>query len=106
MPQHAIEYTGPERRRRKVYLTRNTEYHFLDEVCVAVRHRDSGQWRGRHQVWGRRTPVRTTLYIAALVGSRHNPAIRSFYQRLLRTILSALLHHQTPAQEDHHATTP
>ena len=24
------DYNGPERRRRKVYLTRNTEYHFLD----------------------------------------------------------------------------
>jgi hypothetical protein len=48
MPQHPSEYTGPERRRRKVYLTRNTEYHFHDEVCVAVRHRDSGQWRMAH----------------------------------------------------------
>src|SRR5688500_10643972 len=42
------DYTGPERRRRKVYLTRNTEYHFLDSVCVAVRHRDTGQWRVAH----------------------------------------------------------
>jgi transposase len=92
-------------------------------VGVAPLARDSGQWRGRRQVWGGRTPVRTTLCIAALVGSRHNPAIRSFYQRLLcagkpkqlalvagmrklRTILNALLHHQTPVQEDHHATTP
>lgn len=41
-------YTGPERRRRRVYFTRNTEYHFLDDVCVAVRHRDSGQWRVAH----------------------------------------------------------
>lgn len=48
MPQQHSEYTGPERRRRKVYLTRNTEYHFVDEVCVAVRHRDSGQWRMAH----------------------------------------------------------
>jgi hypothetical protein len=42
------EYTGPERRRRKVYLTLNTEYHFLDSLCVAVRHRDTGQWRVAH----------------------------------------------------------
>jgi hypothetical protein len=48
MPQHHSEYTGPERRRRKVYLTRNTEYHFSDGVCVAVRHRDSGRWRLAH----------------------------------------------------------
>jgi hypothetical protein len=42
------DYTGPERRRRRVYFTRNTEYHFLDEVCVAVRRRDTGQWRVAH----------------------------------------------------------
>jgi hypothetical protein len=47
-------YDGPERRRRKVYLTRNTEYHFLDEVCVAVRHKDSGQWRMAHVALQRR----------------------------------------------------
>jgi hypothetical protein len=48
MPEQHAEYAGPERRRRKVYLTRNTEYHFMDEVCVAVRHRDTGQWRMAH----------------------------------------------------------
>lgn len=47
MPQQA-DYAGPERRRRKVYLTRNTEYHFVDDVCIAVRHRNSGQWRMAH----------------------------------------------------------
>ena len=48
MPDKRSEYAGPERRRRCVYFTRNTEYHFLDEVCVAVRHRDTGQWRVAH----------------------------------------------------------
>lgn len=48
MPKQPTDYAGPERRRRKVYLTRNTEYHFLDDVCVAVRQRDSGQWRMAH----------------------------------------------------------
>ncbi len=48
MPQPHSEYSGPERRRRKVYLTRNTEYHFKDELCIAVRHRDTGQWRMAH----------------------------------------------------------
>jgi hypothetical protein len=41
-------YTGPERRRRKVFVTRNTEYHFLDQTCVAVRNRDTEQWRVAH----------------------------------------------------------
>src|SRR5688572_17499589 len=48
MPQQHAEYAGPERRRRKVYLTRNTEYHFMGDVCIAVRHRNSGQRRMEH----------------------------------------------------------
>jgi hypothetical protein len=48
MQDKRTDYTGPERRRRSVYLTCNTEYHFLDKVCVAVRHRDTGQWRVAH----------------------------------------------------------
>ena len=48
MQDQPSEYTGPERRRRRVYFTRNTEYHFLDDVCVAVRRRDTGQWRVAH----------------------------------------------------------
>jgi transposase len=34
-------------------------------------------------IWGGRANVRDVLYIAALTGSRHNPAFRTFYQRLL-----------------------
>jgi hypothetical protein len=48
MQDQRSEYSGPERRRRRVYFTRNTEYHFLDERCVAVRRRDTGQWRVAH----------------------------------------------------------
>jgi hypothetical protein len=48
MHDNRSDYSGPERRRRRVYLTRNTEYHFLDKVCVAVRQRDTGQWRVAH----------------------------------------------------------
>lgn len=33
-----------ERRRRRAYVTRNTEYHFCDEVCVAVRDLRRGSW--------------------------------------------------------------
>ncbi|MFO0673294.1 MAG: hypothetical protein U0235_27385 [Polyangiaceae bacterium] len=28
---------GPDRRRHRVYVTKNTEYHFRDGFCVAVR---------------------------------------------------------------------
>ena len=46
-------------------------------------NRDSGALRGKRAVWGGRSRVRAVLYMGALVASRHNPAIRDFYQRLL-----------------------
>ena len=52
-------------------------------VGVAPINRDSGRFRGRRTTWGGRATVRSALYMAALVASRHNPIIRSFYQRLL-----------------------
>jgi transposase len=54
-------------------------------VGVAPLNRDSGQFRGRRKVWGGRAQVRSALYMAALVSTRHNPAIRDFYQRLIST---------------------
>lgn len=80
---------------------------------VAPLNRDSGTVRGRRSVWGGRARVRSALYMAALVASRHNPVIRTFYQRLLAagkpkkvalvacshkllTILNALLRARTP----------
>lgn len=41
-------YGGPERRRHRMYVTRNTEYHFRDRVCVAVRDRSSNTWLSSH----------------------------------------------------------
>ena len=52
-------------------------------VGVAPYNRDSGTLRGKRAVWGGRSRVRAVLYMGALVASRHNPAIRDFYQRLL-----------------------
>lgn len=49
---------------------------------VAPFARDSGLMRGRRTIWGGRKPVRTALYMATLVATRHNPTIRAFYQRL------------------------
>jgi transposase len=83
---------------------------------VAPLNRDSGTLRGKRTVWGGRARVRGALYMAALVATRHNPAIRAFYARLcaagkpkkvalvacmrkLLTLLNALLHHHTPWQE-------
>jgi hypothetical protein len=47
-------YSGPERRRHRVYVTRNTEYHFRDEVCVAVRDLKTQRWLVSHLAVERR----------------------------------------------------
>lgn len=82
-------------------------------VGVAPRACDSGTLRGKRMVWGGRAPVRAVLYMGALVATRHNPAIRAFYERLraagkpakvalvacmrkLLTILNAMLRTGTP----------
>ena len=79
-------------------------------VGVAPMNRDSGTMRGKRMVWGGRAPVRAVLYMATLVGIKHNPVLRVFYERLraagkpckvaatacmrkLLTILNAMLHH-------------
>jgi len=50
---------------------------------LAPFNRDSGQYRGRRQILGGRRNVRSALYMAALVASRHNPILKALYQRLL-----------------------
>lgn len=81
-------------------------------VGVAPINRDSGSMRGYRGAWGGRASIRATLYMAALVATRHNPVIRAFYEHLLSrgkakkvalvacmrkllTILNALLHANT-----------
>lgn len=51
-------------------------------VGVAPFNRDSGTLRGKRTVWGGRGALRTALYMATLVATRHNPVLRAFYQRL------------------------
>jgi len=48
------DYGGPERRRHRVYVTRNTEYHFRDGFCVAVRDRRTGDFLHGHLALRRR----------------------------------------------------
>jgi len=88
-------------------------------VGVAPMNRDSGTMRGKRMVWGGRAPVRAALYMATLVGIKHNPVLRSFYDRLraagkpfkvaatacmrkLLTILNAMLRHNR-GWDPHHA---
>ena len=75
--------------------------------------RQSGKWKGKSFIGGGRASVRTALFMAALVASRHNPALKAFHQRLiaagkpklvaltatarkLLTILNAMVRTQTP----------
>jgi transposase len=51
-------------------------------VGLAPLARDSGTMKGKRMVFGGRAPVRSALYMAAVVGARHNPVIRTFYLRL------------------------
>jgi hypothetical protein len=43
-----MSYQGSDRRRHRVYRTRNTEYHMRDGVCVAVRDLQSKRFRTAH----------------------------------------------------------
>jgi len=52
-------------------------------VGVAPWTRQSGQWRGKAMIGGGRPAVRAALYMASLVASRFNPALRETYQRLV-----------------------
>lgn len=50
---------------------------------LAPMARDSGKSRGLRTIQGGRLQLRKALYMAALVATRHNPAIKPFYQRLI-----------------------
>lgn len=50
---------------------------------VAPINRDSGKMKGKRRVFGGRETVRTTLYMATLSATQHNPIIRQFYLRLV-----------------------
>lgn len=52
-------------------------------VGVAPLNRDSGQMRGRRSIWGGRSCVRNTLYMATLSAVRFNPVLKACYERLV-----------------------
>lgn len=77
--------------------------------------RQSGKWRGKSFICGGRASVRAALFMGALVGSRHNPVLKAFRDRLvaagkpkivaivatarkLLTILNAIIRDQKPWQ--------
>jgi transposase len=77
--------------------------------------RQSGVWKGKAQIAGGRSTVRTALFIGAQVAKRWNPSLKAFYDHLiaagkakmvatiavarkLLTILNAILRDQKPWQ--------
>jgi transposase len=52
-------------------------------VGLAPFNHDSGKRRGQRRIFGGRASVRSVLYMATLSAIRHNPVIKSFYDRLL-----------------------
>lgn len=52
-------------------------------VGLAPMADDSGKHRGRRRIKGGRGQVRCGVYMAALVGTRFNPVIATYYRRLL-----------------------
>lgn len=77
--------------------------------------RQSGKWKGKSFIGGGRSKVRTALFMAALVASRHNPVLKAFRDRLvaagkpkivaivatmrkLLTILNAIVRDEKPWQ--------
>ena len=49
---------------------------------VAPFNRDSGRWRGTRHIAGGRAGARAALYMAAVVGIRHNAVLRAQYAQL------------------------
>lgn len=77
--------------------------------------RQSGTWKGKSMIAGGRKSVRSALFMAAMVASRHNPVLKAFRDRLVQagkpkivaliavarkllTILNAIIRDQKPWQ--------
>ena len=54
-------------------------------VGVAPYDFESGKLKGKRCIWGGRAPIRRVLYMAALIASRCNPALKVFHDRLQAT---------------------
>src|ERR1700733_2143793 len=50
---------------------------------IAPFTRRSGKWKGKSMIAGGRAPVRSALFICAMVAARSNPVLKAFYQRLI-----------------------
>ena len=69
-------FSGPDRRRHRVYVTKNTEYHFRDGFCVAVRDRRTGDFLQGHLALRRRIHGGLKFYLnGAIVPNPGEPKV-------------------------------
>ena len=69
-----LEAPASERRRHRVYVTKNTEYHFRDGYCVAVRDRRTGEFLHGHLALRRRVHGGIKFYLnGAIVPNPGDP---------------------------------
>ena len=80
-------------RRANIFKLSDEELPVLDTegrrkliICLVTKapfNRDSGTLRGKRCIRAGRAVARKALYMCALVGSRANPILKDFYQRLI-----------------------
>lgn len=92
-----------ERRRHRVYITRNTEYHFRDTTCIAVRDRRTGDFLHGHLALNRRLQGTVLFFsngaIAPNVGEPR-PGEALFFESDGRDLLTSPLERiERPAKE-------
>jgi hypothetical protein len=69
-------FAGPDRRRHRIYVTRNTEYHFRDGFCVAVRDRRTGDFLQGHLALRRRIHGGLKFYLnGAIIPNAGEPQV-------------------------------
>lgn len=90
---------------------------------LAPLNRDSGQERGKRHIFGGRSIVRSSLYMATLSAIRFNPVIKTFHDRLIAAgkpkkvvltacshkmlrILNAMARTGEPWNDSYHPVTP
>lgn len=52
-------------------------------VGLAPFTRQSGKWRGKSFIVGGRAPIRSVMFMGAMVAKRHNPLLKVFFERLV-----------------------
>jgi hypothetical protein len=97
------EYEGPERRRHRVYVTRNTEYHFRDGFCVAVRDRRTGEFLHGHLALQRRVQGGLRFFLNGAIApnpGEPRPGESLFFSSDGRDLVTSPLEHvERPSRE-------